>query len=296
MTDDVIQMDWAKFYWSDWEGDDDLALCSLAAQGLWLRLLCMMAKAKPVGHLTRAKGQMTVRDIAFLVRQDEATITALLDELERENVFSRTDDGTIYSRRMIRDYAKYLTDIENGKRGGRPLKQQLNQPNNPPVKPPGYKNQKGEGKTPRLVKNKTGGHNHSDTDTEADTEAETEASAYVSAVEYPDQAARKPPDARRSASAGAYAAGRAGGSRAAAPAPPGRKYPKPNPDPTFIPSGKYDWKFALQICREDRIWDDSLGPPPGDPHCYVPPELLQPRDGEGWADMTPKPEDKRRRQ
>jgi hypothetical protein len=34
---------WSKFYWSDWDGDMRLRLCSLAAQGLWMQMLCIAA-------------------------------------------------------------------------------------------------------------------------------------------------------------------------------------------------------------------------------------------------------------
>lgn len=35
---------WGKFFWGDWLGDHKLAQCSLAAQGAWMRILCMIAK------------------------------------------------------------------------------------------------------------------------------------------------------------------------------------------------------------------------------------------------------------
>lgn len=37
------QLRWAKFFWADWAGDNCLSLCTLAAQGLWMRLLCIAA-------------------------------------------------------------------------------------------------------------------------------------------------------------------------------------------------------------------------------------------------------------
>jgi hypothetical protein len=45
---------------------------------------------------------------------------ALLAELERERVFSRDPDGTIYSRRMRKDDAREERNRRNGSRGGNP--------------------------------------------------------------------------------------------------------------------------------------------------------------------------------
>ena len=45
---------WSKFYWSDWETDPALRLCSLAAQGLWMRMLCVAASHDPIGYVAVA--------------------------------------------------------------------------------------------------------------------------------------------------------------------------------------------------------------------------------------------------
>ncbi|MBO1019339.1 hypothetical protein IPV08_05090 [Methylobacterium sp. SD274] len=54
-----------------------------------------------------------------------------LATLALHGIYSVTADGTIYSRRMVRDNTKALKDKENGKRGGNPG---LNQGVNPPDK------------------------------------------------------------------------------------------------------------------------------------------------------------------
>ncbi|MGT2468458.1 hypothetical protein ACVOMV_32405 [Mesorhizobium atlanticum] len=45
---------WSKFFWSDWESDPNLRLCSLAAQGLWMRMLCIAAAHEPIGYVAIA--------------------------------------------------------------------------------------------------------------------------------------------------------------------------------------------------------------------------------------------------
>lgn len=116
----MAEMPWAKFFWSDWESDESLDLCSLAAQGLWMRMLCIAAKADPVGHVVINGRPLEVVDIAKLAGSTESECAPLLSELERNGVFSRTRKGVIYSRRMVRDVKKIKIAKKNGKKGGNP--------------------------------------------------------------------------------------------------------------------------------------------------------------------------------
>lgn len=94
---------WSKFWWQDWQNDPALRMCSLAAQGLWMRLLCVMHEAEPVGLLLVNGRQPSIRQVAALAAAPEKEVALLMQELEEAGVFSRADDGTIYSRRMVRD-------------------------------------------------------------------------------------------------------------------------------------------------------------------------------------------------
>lgn len=111
---------WSKFWWQDYEADDALRVVSLAAQGLWMRMLCTMHKGAPYGHLTINGKQPTTRQIAMMASATEREASKLLVELEAAGVFSRTEDGTIYNRRMVRDKAVSQKGREDGKRGGNP--------------------------------------------------------------------------------------------------------------------------------------------------------------------------------
>lgn len=111
-------MAWDKFRWDHWENDASLALCSLAAQGLWMRLLCICAKNS--GYLLIADEPPPLEEIAYIMRQPVETISALVDELERRKVFSRTGRGVIYSRKMVRDRQISAMGRENGLKGGNP--------------------------------------------------------------------------------------------------------------------------------------------------------------------------------
>jgi hypothetical protein len=111
---------WSKFVWKDWSSDPALRSCSLGARGLWMDLLCLCHEGEPRGYLTIGGRAPSVGEIAKLVGAHHHQVVKLLDELERRGVFSRTELGLIYSRRIVRDEARWLASIEWGHRGGNP--------------------------------------------------------------------------------------------------------------------------------------------------------------------------------
>jgi hypothetical protein len=114
------RMAWFKFNPADYESDLDLLGCSLAAQGLWMRLLCLMHRSEPYGHLVQQGRACSARQIATLVRKTEAQIIPLLRELEAAAVFDRNESGVIFSRRMVRDFQARERQSQFGKQGGNP--------------------------------------------------------------------------------------------------------------------------------------------------------------------------------
>jgi hypothetical protein len=93
-----------QFYPGDWRRDTALQSCSLEARGLWVEMLCLMHDAAPYGFLRVGEKVITVPMLARMVGGgDPEHVAALLGELETAGVFSRADDGAIFSRRMIRD-------------------------------------------------------------------------------------------------------------------------------------------------------------------------------------------------
>lgn len=125
---------WMKWYPADWRADPALRMCSFAAQGLWIAMLGVMHEAEPYGHLLVNGRAPTARQLSGLLGGTEKEIAGLLQELDEAGVFSRDDEGVIYSRRMVRDKAKADADRENGKRGGNP---KLSTTDKPPNKPEG---------------------------------------------------------------------------------------------------------------------------------------------------------------
>jgi hypothetical protein len=150
---------WSKFWWQDWQSDPALRMCGLAAQGLWMRLLCVMHEAEPVGHLLVNGRQPTVKQVAALAAAPEKDVALLMRELEEAGVYSRTDDGVIYCRRMVRDAA-----VSDAGREHINKRWNSHNPNSQPNTPPN-----------RVAKRKPNGEARSPPNTlEAEAESEAE--------------------------------------------------------------------------------------------------------------------------
>jgi hypothetical protein len=101
----VNKLRWGKFYWSDWSDDPALAACSLAAQGLWMRLLCIAAQGTPYGHVTIAGKPPSMTTLQKLIRPKPKleTLVRLIEELKRNGVCRSDSDGSLFSIRMESD-------------------------------------------------------------------------------------------------------------------------------------------------------------------------------------------------
>ena len=117
------QNPWDKWYWQDWLADAGLRACSLAARGLWMDMLSVMARSKRKGYLLDGEKQMESKSLAKISGESEATVAALMAELFSHGVPSKSDDGIIFNRRMVRDAAISAVRADAGRRGGRPKKQ-----------------------------------------------------------------------------------------------------------------------------------------------------------------------------
>ena len=101
----MSRLRWAKFFWADWAGDNALSLCSLAAQGLWMRLLCIAAQNEPYGTILISGRQPTEVELAKLIQPPIRVrdFRRLLRELEYRHVIKRDADGNLYSARLRAD-------------------------------------------------------------------------------------------------------------------------------------------------------------------------------------------------
>lgn len=128
-----------KWYPGDWRADPKLRACEPLSRYVWMEMLGLMHEAEPYGHLVLSGRAMDYKTLSRLIGVEVGEVKRAVKELEDRGVFSRTDGGVIFSRRMIRDENRRKMLIENGKRGGNPLliKQPLsdgldNQPHNYP--------------------------------------------------------------------------------------------------------------------------------------------------------------------
>nr|BDD45315.1 hypothetical protein 34 [bacterium] len=123
---------WLKFFPGDWQSDSELGLCSLSARGLWIEILSLMHCSDPYGYLLINGKSPSVKQLAMLVKASMAETEECLNELEEAGVFSRTNNGVIFSRRLIREEERIQKLRRNGAKGGNPalLNQRDNQPLN----------------------------------------------------------------------------------------------------------------------------------------------------------------------
>lgn len=109
-----------QFYPGDWLRDTALRTCSVAARGLWIEMICLMHEGQPYGHLKVGEKVIDARTLARMVGSNPRTIRSLLDQLLHANVCEKSSDGTIISRRMIRDEEIRTKRAEGGRKGGNP--------------------------------------------------------------------------------------------------------------------------------------------------------------------------------
>lgn len=119
-----------QFYPGDWMKDPSLRSVSYAARGFWIDLLCLMFESQKRGYLQHENGNPITKDqLARMTGGSAKQIERLLKELEESGVFSRTEQGVIYSRRIVREEQLRKKQVEFGKQGGNPaLKGGLNPP------------------------------------------------------------------------------------------------------------------------------------------------------------------------
>lgn len=113
-------LSWIKFYPTDHMSDSKVKLCSLAARGLWIEMICIMHEGTPYGHLVSGKKILGAKELARLTGADEKEIRKLLEELETNGVFSKNKAGAFFSRRLVKDQKKRKINQENGRLGGNP--------------------------------------------------------------------------------------------------------------------------------------------------------------------------------
>lgn len=109
-----------QFYPADWRKDTGLQSCSIAARGLWHELLCIMHENVPYGHLTLNGVVLSDEKAARACGVELKLYRKLLQELEEAGVPSRTQEGILISRRMVKDERLREIRAACGQLGGNP--------------------------------------------------------------------------------------------------------------------------------------------------------------------------------
>lgn len=120
-----------QFYPGDWRRDAALQSCSMGARGLWMEMICLMHDGYPYGYLRAGQKVIQVLLLARMTGCEIDDCEVWVTELEEAKVFSRAEDGAIFSRRLVRDEDLRDKRVAAGKKGG-----------NPALKKSGSKNQK----------------------------------------------------------------------------------------------------------------------------------------------------------
>lgn len=109
------------WFYNDWENDEALKACSLAAQGLWMRLLCIAARSPERGVVQIGSLNLSLPDglaqIALAVGRTREEIAPLIDELVSSGAASLDRKKRIHNRRMVRLAALSAKRSEAGKNG-----------------------------------------------------------------------------------------------------------------------------------------------------------------------------------
>jgi hypothetical protein len=116
----MSKMPYMRFFVDNWRSHMPLRMCSAAARGLWIDMLCIMHEAEPRGHLLIKGRAPTIPQLAKLFAMSEEECSAFLDELRENEVFSVKRNGIIFSRKMERDEIKASKNRDNGAKGGNP--------------------------------------------------------------------------------------------------------------------------------------------------------------------------------
>lgn len=108
----------STFWWKDYAADTGLMRCSYAAQGFWMRCLCIMASAD--GYLKDGNLVLTAADLSLMLpgNLSPEQCEAYLNELLRNNVATKTRQGCVFNRRMVRAKRVSAVNSANGKKGG----------------------------------------------------------------------------------------------------------------------------------------------------------------------------------
>lgn len=121
-----------QFYPGDWMNDAALRMVSVGARGLWIDMMCIMHQGSEYGYLKVNGKVILLPNLARMTGSTLEETESYLGELESAGVFSRDEEGCIFSRRMIRDESVREARAAGGSKGGNPALMANRKDNLPP--------------------------------------------------------------------------------------------------------------------------------------------------------------------
>tara|TARA_R110000868_G_scaffold192957_1_gene437590 strand:+ start:66 stop:890 length:825 start_codon:yes stop_codon:yes gene_type:complete len=115
---DPVKYRWQKFNFEDWASDPCLRKCSLAAQGLWVRVVGLIYAAKDGGRLSDNGQPYSDAHLAAVLGYNPRTVRPLMRELLEAGVYD-VEDGFAVSRRLKRESYRSQINAISGSNGGR---------------------------------------------------------------------------------------------------------------------------------------------------------------------------------
>jgi len=110
---------WTKFYFRDWLAEPSLRRLGPEHRGVWIDMLCLMATGESYGRLETDGKPWPTSELARCLGVAQVLLEQLLEQMERVGVFSKDENGVIFSRRMLRDMDLYNKRAKAGSIGGK---------------------------------------------------------------------------------------------------------------------------------------------------------------------------------
>lgn len=107
------RLPWFQFETVAWRGDANLRTCSALARAVWLEMMLVMHEAEPRGYFVQRGGTRLDLDLKSFSKISAYSVSAIkraIAELDVKRIFSRTAEGVIFSRKMVRDEKRRAAD------------------------------------------------------------------------------------------------------------------------------------------------------------------------------------------
>ena len=91
------------FYFDNWRKAPEIRALDLDVRMIWFEMLGFMWESTKRGYLTLNGNPVITPVISKMIGVDINVLERAIQQMEQFNVFSRSDDGTIFCRKMVRD-------------------------------------------------------------------------------------------------------------------------------------------------------------------------------------------------